>query len=182
MSLFDRIAHSETAFVYACPVYAERWDRDRHPGQSGRERREGRPSRGRARSHPTTYSQPSRVVQFVQPDRQDVEPTVVNISTTYLPKAPAAARNNNPKAAGSCNRSSLTTIRAMTRMDDFLYRFFGGNPFGGGTRWQRRKGNALGSGVVVDKAGYILTNNHVVDKADRIQVKFNDDPTDTTPK
>ena len=31
--------------------------------------------------------------------------------------------------------------------------------------------------MVVDKAGYILTNNHVVDKADRIQVKFNNDPT-----
>jgi serine protease Do len=30
--------------------------------------------------------------------------------------------------------------------------------------------------VVVDPAGYILTNNHVVDKADRIQVKFNGDP------
>jgi serine protease Do len=39
------------------------------------------------------------------------------------------------------------------------------------------QGKALGSGVVVDAAGYILTNNHVVDKADRIQVKF---PGDTT--
>ena len=32
--------------------------------------------------------------------------------------------------------------------------------------------------MVVDKAGYILTNNHVVDKADRIQVKFPGDPTE----
>ena len=38
------------------------------------------------------------------------------------------------------------------------------------------QGEALGSGVVVDHAGYILTNNHVVDKADRIQVKFPGDP------
>ena len=30
---------------------------------------------------------------------------------------------------------------------------------------------ALGSGVVVDRAGYVLTNNHVVDKATRIRVK-----------
>ena len=30
----------------------------------------------------------------------------------------------------------------------------------------------------MDKAGYVLTNNHVVDKADRIQVKFNGDPTE----
>ena len=37
-------------------------------------------------------------------------------------------------------------------------------------------GEALGSGVVVDRAGYILTNNHVVDKADSIKVKFTGDP------
>ena len=42
----------------------------------------------------------------------------------------------------------------------------------------QRSGEALGSGVVVDKAGYILTNNHVVDKADRIKVKFTGDPTE----
>jgi serine protease Do len=67
-------------------------------------------------------------------------------------------------------------------MDEFLYRFFG-NPFGGGgggtmPEMPQRKGYALGSGVVIDKAGYILTNNHVVDKADRIQVKFTGDSTE----
>ena len=45
-----------------------------------------------------------------------------------------------------------------------------------------RSGAALGSGVVVDKAGYILTNNHVVEKADRIQVKFPGDRPNTMPK
>jgi len=33
----------------------------------------------------------------------------------------------------------------------------------------QRKGYALVSGVVVDQAGYILTNNHVVDKAEQSQ-------------
>ena len=37
---------------------------------------------------------------------------------------------------------------------------------------------ALGSGVVVDKNGYILTNNHVVEKATRIKVKFVNDDTE----
>ena len=41
-----------------------------------------------------------------------------------------------------------------------------------------RKSFSLGSGVVVDKNGYILTNNHVVEKATRVQVKFNGDPTE----
>ena len=32
--------------------------------------------------------------------------------------------------------------------------------------------------MVVDRNGYILTNNHVVEKATRVQVKFNGDPTE----
>src|SRR5579864_4113322 len=35
---------------------------------------------------------------------------------------------------------------------------------------------SLGSGVVVDSKGYIVTNRHVVEKADRIRVRLQDDP------
>ena len=62
-------------------------------------------------------------------------------------------------------------------MNDF-FNHFGINPFGNGIpdMPNNRGGEALGSGVVVDAAGYILTNNHVVDKADKIKVKFPGDP------
>lgn len=110
---------------------------------------------------------------------KQVAPSVVNISTTYLPKAPVQSRNGrrrqqqvNPPEDDQGGNGG---------MDDFLYRFFGGNPFGQGGQgpdMQGRRGEAVGSGVVVDKAGYILTNNHVVDKADRIQVQFRNDPTE----
>jgi serine protease Do len=100
-----------------------------------------------------------------------VEPSVVNISTTYLPKAPAQARNGNRRQVVPPGDDD------DQGEENFLYRFFGGNPFGGEPDTQRR-GEALGSGVVVDAAGYVLTNNHVVDKADRIQVKFLGDPTE----
>lgn len=100
-----------------------------------------------------------------------VEPSVVNISTTYMPKAPAQSRNRRQITPPNDDDQGSGD-------DNFLYRFFGGgNPFGFGQPDQQR-GEALGSGVVVDPAGYILTNNHVVDKADRIQVKFMDDPTE----
>jgi serine protease Do len=36
------------------------------------------------------------------------------------------------------------------------------------------KQQALGSGFIIDKDGYILTNNHVVEKSDEIKVKFSD--------
>jgi serine protease Do len=104
---------------------------------------------------------------------KQVEPSVVNISTTYAPKAPARARNNGGR------RQQLMPPDEEDQgdsTDDLLNRFL--NPFGYGSPDVQPKGYALGSGVVVDKAGYILTNNHVVDKASRIQVKFAGDATE----
>ena len=56
-----------------------------------------------------------------------------------------------------------------------LFDFFGGDP---GDREQPERGRrteSLGSGFIVDKAGYIVTNNHVIADADRITVKLPDD-------
>jgi serine protease Do len=56
--------------------------------------------------------------------------------------------------------------------DDFMKRFFGGrtpNQWGG---TEHRRG--LGSGVIVSPDGYILTNNHVIDGADKITVMLHD--------
>jgi serine protease Do len=54
--------------------------------------------------------------------------------------------------------------------DDFMERFFGpqGNSGGGGNDAQTQR--SLGSGVVIDKDGTILTNRHVIDGADEITV------------
>ena len=103
---------------------------------------------------------------------KQLEPSVVNISTTYVQKAPQAARNNR-------RRPSPDDEEDDNGMQDFFQRFFG-NPFGEGGPPQAgpRRGYSLGSGVVVDRNGFILTNNHVVEKASRVQVKFNNDPTE----
>jgi serine protease Do len=102
---------------------------------------------------------------------KQVEPSVVNISTEYLPKAQVHPRGNGRRQV--IPPSDEDQQDGSGSMDDFIYRFFGN---GGGPEMPQRKGQALGSGVVVDRAGYILTNNHVIDKADRIRVKFNHDP------
>jgi serine protease Do len=124
---------------------------------------------------PLTIPNPVQLSNAFSQIAKAVEPSVVNISTTYLPKAPAQARNRrraNPDEGDEGDSGG-------NGMEDFFFRFFG-NPFGGQgmPEMPQRKGYALGSGVVVDKAGYIITNNHVVDKADRIQVKFNGDPSE----
>jgi serine protease Do len=56
--------------------------------------------------------------------------------------------------------------------DDLMDRFFGPQaPEGrGGGRPERQTTTSLGSGFVIDKEGYILTNRHVVDGADKINV------------
>src|SRR5262249_7309253 len=105
---------------------------------------------------------------------KQMEPSVVNISTTYLPKSASRTRNNNGRRFIQPQQPDDDQGDDQGDLGN-LFRFFGGNPFGGGPDMGGRKSSALGSGVVVDKAGYILTNNHVVDKADRIQVRFNGD-------
>jgi serine protease Do len=63
--------------------------------------------------------------------------------------------------------------------DDFLRRFFGGqapdSPRQQRPRQRQPQGQlteGAGTGFVIDKAGYILTNNHVIDGADKITVAF----------
>jgi serine protease Do len=62
--------------------------------------------------------------------------------------------------------------------DDLLERFFGGQP-GGQPRGQRPRDQlavAAGTGFIISKDGYILTNNHVVEGATKIEVNlFGDD-------
>ena len=65
---------------------------------------------------------------------------------------------------------------APAGMEDMLRRFFG-DPFEGRTprrNYSVPRQQGIGSGVVVTKDGYILTNNHVVDGADEVKVALQD--------
>src|SRR5438128_7412861 len=97
--------------------------------------------------------------QFSQISKQ-LEPSVVNINTESTIKTSPHRRRGNP---GGDDENPF---------DDFFDRFFGGPGGGGGSIRER----SLGSGVLVDPKGYIVTNRHVVEKADRIRVKLQDDP------
>ena len=119
-----------------------------------------------------------------------LEPSVVNISTRYIPKTtPPAAnprvtprrRQQQPNDDDEDNNGG--GANGGGNLQDFFNRFFGGQGGGGGGQFQfgepeDQPSASLGSGVVVDRNGYILTNNHVVEKATKITVKFMNDPTE----
>src|ERR1700688_2044233 len=91
-----------------------------------------------------------------------VEPAVVNIATTQV-----MDRKSKRHHGGDEDDPS----------EDFFFHFFDGRPDNG-----PKAERSLGSGVIVDKSGYILTNNHVVEQATKIQVSLNGDTTKYTAK
>ena len=101
---------------------------------------------------------------FSQISKQ-LEPSVVNINTESTIKNPHRRRGGqSPDDDDSGGGGGA---------DDFFNRFFGGQGGPGSDSPIRER--SLGSGVIVDAKGYIVTNRHVVDKADRIRVRFQDD-------
>ena len=101
---------------------------------------------------------------------KQLEPSVVNINTESTIKNVHKRRGQNPDDEDDGDGGG---------MDDFFNHFFGGPggqgaPGGPGDGAIRER--SLGSGVIVDPKGYIVTNRHVVEKADRIRVRFEDDP------
>ena len=101
---------------------------------------------------------------FAQIAKQ-IEPSVVNINTESTIK---------PQRRG--RRSPNPDDEAPDDFQDFFDRFFGGGQ-GPDIRPEGMRQRSLGSGVIVDAKGYIVTNAHVVDKADRIKVNLmGDDP------
>jgi serine protease Do len=110
---------------------------------------------------------------------KQVGPAVVNISTVSLPKPATPAnrrRQRNPNGDPDQGDPNGAQGGDQGDMQDFFNRFFGGQNPNGGDDSSRGEQRALGSGYIVDSRGYIITNNHVVDKADRIYVRLSTDP------
>ena len=107
---------------------------------------------------------------------KSLQPSVVYIEVTMKPQsARNGKRGSQPQEDDGDDDGS-----------DIFRKFFGqGSPGGGNGQGQGQlippqalKREASGTGFVVDRNGYIVTNNHVVESADRITVKLQGDPTE----
>jgi len=96
-----------------------------------------------------------------------VQPAVVNISTTQVIERKGHGRGHGQMGPNDEQDQPF---------QDFFNRFFD-FPDQGPTAER-----SLGSGVIVDKKGFILTNNHVVDGATKVQVTLNGEQTPYTAK
>ena len=108
---------------------------------------------------------------------KQVQPAVVNISTTQV----IERRGKGKNVPGQRNRGGELAPPDDQEQDqqpfqDFFNRFFDFPDQG------PQAERSLGSGVIVDKKGFILTNNHVVDQATKVQVTLNGEQTQYTAK
>jgi len=87
---------------------------------------------------------------------ESLSPAVVNITTTQTIAQP--------------NRPALPQIPKGSPFEDFFKDFLDQGP--NGQNQKQRRATALGSGFIVSADGYIVTNNHVIDKADEIVIEL----------
>jgi serine protease Do len=159
--------------------------------------------RGQEKQNDSSDATPLKVVnstvapnEFVKIARQ-VGPAVVNINTQTLPKqAGVRGGRRNPHRGVQPNPQNPGDDEdqpddqqgggqnggqggGQGNFQDFFNRFFGGQAPDQGDGEDGGAGGvreSLGSGFIVDSKGYIITNYHVVDKADKIYVKLSTDP------
>jgi serine protease DegQ len=124
------------------------------------------------------------VVTTLRPDLVPVRSAVMNNSVVTIresgPSEPVSAAMATTVSYHGGVRTAVPSVvniftsKEMRRqrhplMDDPLFRRFFGEP-----ETDAQRSSSLGSGVIVGVEGYVITNNHVVEAADEIQVALND--------
>src|SRR5271154_179552 len=118
---------------------------------------------------PLTMPSPQQLSNTFSQIAKQLEPSVVNINTeSTIKNAHRRRQGQAPDDEDGGDGGGF---------DDFFNRFFGGPGGQGGAGGDGSiRERSLGSGVIVDSKGYIVTNRHVVEKADRVRVRLQDDP------
>lgn len=87
------------------------------------------------------------------------------------PVSYASAVERAAPAVVNIHTAKVITRRVHPLLDDPIFKHFFGDRF---TNTRKEVQTSLGSGVLISRQGYVLTNNHVIEGADEIQVLLND--------
>ena len=82
--------------------------------------------------------------------------------------APMIKRVSNSIVTIQADQLAVTKSANEFFNDPFFEKFFKGTPK------EKRKHHSLGSGVIISEDGYVVTNNHVINKATRVKVRLKD--------
>ncbi len=107
-------------------------------------------------------------------------PAVVNISTVQNARAEASpGPGGQPGQPGQRRGPDVPRFPPGSPFEEFFKEFFDRQQRGDGARPESapRRSSSLGSGFIIDASGYVVTNNHVIDGADEINVILHDDTT-----
>jgi serine protease DegQ len=116
------------------------------------------------------------------PSRSGLVPESMRVATVHQEAQPGTA-GGGPRADSyheAVRKAAPSVVNIFTSkevrvsrnplLNDPVFRRFFGDQLGDDTQ----KATSLGSGVIVSSSGYILTNNHVVEAADEIEIAFLD--------
>lgn len=95
----------------------------------------------------------------------------VNNSSRQLANAPDLTAAAESSVNGVVHVKTVVEGRRAGTYSDPFYEFFFGNPH---RNLPPQKATASGSGVIISEDGYIVTNNHVIQNAEQVQVVLND--------
>ncbi len=127
----------------------------------------------------TNPTQPNDFVRIAKA----VGPAVVNINTRTLPKQSDNRGHGRsfhfrtqPNQQNPDDNDQDNDQQGQGDMQNFWNHLFGGQAPAPDDGDNGDVQESLGSGFIVDPNGYIITNDHVIDKADKIFVKLSTDP------
>ena len=109
----------------------------------------------------------------------DTDPSAYANPTTLKPVVSRPAVETDFTRAAASTVNAVVSIKSTTMqqqrssgsMEEELFRYF----FGQGRRdYTPQPRVGMGSGVIISEDGYIVTNNHVIDQANKIEVTLND--------
>ncbi len=115
---------------------------------------------------PSTVQHPVQLASLIDAPNQTAEPNLVHAAQI----ATAAVVHIKAKYEAKV----IHTPRATTPFDQLFKEFFGEGFDSGPREYKSQPQHASGSGVIIAADGYIVTNNHVIEGADQIEITLDD--------